>query len=1108
VPGPDIRLLGPLEVAVDGQVVDLGGPRQRAVLALLLVAHGEVVSVDRLIDDLWRGEPPPRATGALQAYVSNLRRALEPERAPRMPSSYLVSAPPGYAVRISDTAVDAWHFEQLLRAAADLAPDAAAPALEQALGLWRGPALAEFAAESWAAPEAARLGELRLIARERLVAARIGTGRPDALAGAVAEAELLVRELPLREEGWRLLALGQYLAGRQGEALGSLRRVRRLLSDELGVDPGPALRALEQDVLAQAVEVPAQPQHEHAAPAPVPPLPEPPPPVPSLPGSRPDTVFVGRAAQRAAVRAAAAATVPGTPGLVLVAGEAGGGKSALLAQVGAELRSTGWRVTVGRCPEDDSRPPAWAWTQVLRDLTDAGPAHADGEMAPLLHAERGADNSVVARFRLHTAVRDWLATFDDRPLAVLLDDVHRADFETRSLLTALVDQGVPQRALFVLAYRPEPDGALDDLLATLAGHDPVRLRLAGLADAEIAELVEAVTDRAPSAELVEALAERTEGNPFFLKESARLLRSEGELVARSKVPEGVADVLRRRLARLPEESVSILRLAAVIGRDVDVAVLSRAAEVDEDRVLDALETGLISGLLVEPGPGTVRFAHVVVRETLYAGVPQLRRVRWHARVADAIAELYPGELAALAHHTAQAATPATGLVAAQRCTAAAEAARAAFAFDTEADLYAEAQRCTELVPGHDPAEIVRIACRRVPALIRSAASVEAVAVRADAIARATRIGDPALVADALACGTVLGLRTNLRGYGEIDRETVELIGRTLEVPGLDDRRRCRLLITLVRETSQSKDPRCEPAFHQAVELARRIGDDELIGLALVAGSEVSSAELRPADRRQLTDDLAAVAARTNVPVFDLLVHTMEVSHCAMAADLDAAREHVAVVRSLARRFQLQQGTFLADILGAMVAHQSGDLDLADRLYLDAFGPQLRRGTVDAVGGYLLARATVRHTQGRLAEMRDELQAVYEQAIPAAGHLYVLALTEAGDLDRAREVLPQLPEVLPDFLQTIFHCCQALAVVACGETERAQLLYERLTPFAGIVAGSGSNGYVLGPVARVLGKLAVLLGRTDDARAHFARARAIAERCGSAPWLAQLAADVD
>ena len=803
-----VRLLGALEATVDGRPVDLGGPRQRAVFALLLVAGGEVVSVDRLIDDLWRGEPPPRATGALQAYVSNLRRALEPERAPRMPSSYLISAPPGYALRLDDApgaAVDARQFEQFVRAATEQSPETAVDTLEHALGLWRGEALAEFAEQSWAAPEAARLAELRVVARERLVDARIGSDGADGLSRAIAEAERLVQDRPLREEGWRLLALGQYLAGRQADSLATLRRARTTLADELGLDPGPALRALEQDVLTQSV-APARPIRTAVQTV-----------TRSAPVERTDTAFVGRAAERAAVHGFAASSVAGSPAIVLVAGEAGGGKSALLACLGADLRAAGWRVTLGRCPEDDNRPPAWAWTQVLRDL---GAPDTD-DLAPLLSADRSADTTVVGRFRLHSAVRDWLAGLPDRRLAVLFDDVHRADFETRSLLAALIDQGLPQQVVIVLAYRPESGAVLDDLLAGVAGRDPLRIRLAGLSGEEIAQLVEAVTDEAPSPALVDALARRTEGNPFFLKESARLLRSEGELVATSQVPAGVADVLRRRLARLPGDAVSVLRLAAVIGRDVDIAVLTRAAATGEDGVaeagvLDALETGLLSGLLVEPGPGTVRFAHVVVRETLYSGVPQLRRTRWHSRVAEAIAELYPGDLAALAHHAARAATPTTGLQAAARCLAAAEAARSRFAFDTEADLYAEAQRCTELVPGHDEAQVIELRCRRVPALIRSAASVEAVAVRAEAIALAARTGDPRLLADALASGTIVGLRTNLRAYGEIDHDVVALIEQVLSAPRLDDRRRCRVLITLVRETSQSKDPRCEPAFRQAL----------------------------------------------------------------------------------------------------------------------------------------------------------------------------------------------------------------------------------------------------------------------------------------------------
>src|SRR5262249_43523833 len=136
---------------------------------LLLMERGRVVSVDRMIDQLWRGEPPPRAIASLQAYVSNLRRILEPRRAPRAQALILVSVPPGYALGLPDEAVDAWRFESLLAAARSDAPgqpERARHDLEQALALWRGPAYAEFADEEWAAAEVARLTEQHLAARE------------------------------------------------------------------------------------------------------------------------------------------------------------------------------------------------------------------------------------------------------------------------------------------------------------------------------------------------------------------------------------------------------------------------------------------------------------------------------------------------------------------------------------------------------------------------------------------------------------------------------------------------------------------------------------------------------------------------------------------------------------------------------------------------------------------------------------------------------------------------------------------------------------------------------------------------------------------------------
>ena len=221
-----------------------------AVLARLLVAGGRAVPVTRLIDELWPGEPPAQALSTIQGYVSRLRRALEPGRAPREEAEVLVSAPPGYALRASPVQVDTWNFESAVKT--NGGPAEVWERLEAALALWRGPALAEFSDLPWAVSEAGRLEELRLIAIERRADAGLLLGHSGAL---VADLEAHASAHPLREEAWRLLALALYRNGRQGDALGALRRARLLLRDELGLDLGATLQRLEADMLAQAVHL-------------------------------------------------------------------------------------------------------------------------------------------------------------------------------------------------------------------------------------------------------------------------------------------------------------------------------------------------------------------------------------------------------------------------------------------------------------------------------------------------------------------------------------------------------------------------------------------------------------------------------------------------------------------------------------------------------------------------------------------------------------------------------------------------------------------------------------------------------------------------------------
>ncbi|WP_449657378.1 AfsR/SARP family transcriptional regulator [Streptomyces evansiae] len=253
----DLAVLGPLAAYdAEGTELRLGGPRQRAVLARLLVARRQVVPLPRLVADLWDGQAlPGDPEGAVRTFVAALRRVLEPGRRPRTAAKVLVTEGPGYALRAAVGDVDAWRFERAARA--EEGAPALVETLEGALALWRGPAYADVAGAPWARAEAARLEGLRLHVVERAAAALLARG---GAARAVPDLEEFVAAHPAREEGWRLLALALYRSGRQAEALSAVRRARRTLAVALGLEPGARLSRLEEDILRQAPHLDPAPE--------------------------------------------------------------------------------------------------------------------------------------------------------------------------------------------------------------------------------------------------------------------------------------------------------------------------------------------------------------------------------------------------------------------------------------------------------------------------------------------------------------------------------------------------------------------------------------------------------------------------------------------------------------------------------------------------------------------------------------------------------------------------------------------------------------------------------------------------------------------------------
>jgi DNA-binding SARP family transcriptional activator len=237
---PDFRILGPLEVVGDDGAIALGGQKQRALLGLLLVRVGEVVATDRLVDQLWGEHPPRTATTSLQNLVSQLRKLLGP--------STLVTRPPGYVLSIDADSLDLGRFERLVAAARSAEPADRAAKLREALALWRGPPLADLAFETFAQTEIRRLEDLRLDALEERIDADLELGEGP---GLVPELEALVERYPLRERLRGQLMLAFYRSGRQAEALEAYHEARRVLADEMGIDPSPGLQELYASILRQ-----------------------------------------------------------------------------------------------------------------------------------------------------------------------------------------------------------------------------------------------------------------------------------------------------------------------------------------------------------------------------------------------------------------------------------------------------------------------------------------------------------------------------------------------------------------------------------------------------------------------------------------------------------------------------------------------------------------------------------------------------------------------------------------------------------------------------------------------------------------------------------------
>ncbi|MGV9839040.1 BTAD domain-containing putative transcriptional regulator [Nocardia niigatensis] len=601
-----IGVLGPLHISIDEQRVPPGAPMQCAVLGRLVAAGGRVVPTERLIDDLWHGDPPAKAVAALQVYIHNLRRVFEPDRPRRAHSRVIVSESHGYALNLEPSQVDSWLFEQLLHGheAAMRDPAGRPEPLEQvrvldaALACWHGGAFESFPGMPWAAQEAARLQALRLTAAELRAQAALELNRP---AEVVLALRPILEEHPGREECARLLAVAQYRLGQSLDALATVRSSREFLTLEFGVDPGPGLRELETAILTHSVDTETVTPPAPARPAEPAPL--------RAPEPLPDS---GYAAQRAAVLAAADAASAGHVRLVWLSGEAGAGKTTLATALTTHLTDRGWATVFGRCPEVESAPPAWAWAEVLTGLDAADP-----------ETFTAADAFTLAR----RVVRSCRERSAGAPIAIVLEDVHGADTATLQVLRQVVNWLRDRPILIVATLRGTEAGpGVRDTAAALALFTADRLELDGLdmAGTRRAAAAAGLTDL--DDRTVELLRRRTGGNPLFVRELAKLVAAQGTT---DGLPDSVRDLIGRRIGQLPADVVDLLRHLSVWGEDSDIATLAASADLPADTVIDLVAAAESARLLRTDRAGRVTFDHALVRETVYYDLPTLRRTRMH-----------------------------------------------------------------------------------------------------------------------------------------------------------------------------------------------------------------------------------------------------------------------------------------------------------------------------------------------------------------------------------------------------------------------------------------------------------------------------------------------
>jgi DNA-binding SARP family transcriptional activator len=1090
---PSVRAFGLLRLVRPDAEVELRRRRERNVLATLLAAHGRPVPADRLVTEAWGDEAPPQALASLQVAVSRLRRMLEPERSPRAQPKVLLSSAAGYSLALPVEAVDVWQFDVLVdRAAGAATPAQRREAAEAAEALWQAPPYAGCDVDA-VVREAERLAERHVTVREIGAQALLDLDDP---AAAVAMIEPLLVEHPYRERLWATHALGLYRTARQSDALDSLRQLRLRLAEDLGIDPSVEIRELEARILAQdpdllAVQPTAGPVATAAGSSDA----------AGVAADRIRPALVGRGAVQGRLRELLDDVVARSQAqVVVISGEAGIGKSTLVDQLGTLASEA--EVLTGRA-HPDFAPALWPWLGVLRELWRRAPDPSDAPVVEPVLADlpQETDLGQGGVLRLFDAVARLIARAAGAgPLVIVLEDLHWADATSMRLLAHLAGQGLAAPVVLVVTLRTGEAAASAPLVATMADLSragAARLRLEGLDTGEVAELL--ADALGPHDERLDAVvAEVTAGNAFFVLQYAQLLQGRPDLqhlpIEELPVPEGVRDVLRQRLARLPDGARSLLATAAVAGR-LDPELLSALTGRPIDEVLDLLDLSLASGLLAETGDG-FEFAHALTREALASDLTAARRLRLHDLVSRALEARYgdvPDLLAEVAHH-ADLAAPLGPEAAARAATALAGAARVAQArraYDEALELW---ERAGARAAGPD-ADV-----RRIDALVgaghclmRLARAPEARVVVAEAVEVARAAGRWDQVADAVAILNRSGVWA-WREAGPRDERSERFV-RTLHesLAHVDEARQARVLVALQVEHYYGwEEAAGDEMGERAVALARASGDEDLLVEVLLAHVVATSGPGKATTRLARLEELRNHPLRGEIAAFTEFTYARALYECARVEEADAAAARCAAAAAQLRHTGVE-------VPLAWWFH-SRARDSEDPARIEQTRAALvalqREGTITGARIDVVYRLRMHPADGPLD---PELVTAARHASPALRALIAHEVLRRGDARTAVDLLGEpSPSGASDYSVLTERCLRVAVLAGAGETEGLEEAVARIAPYSGDVVMFGAVEH-LGAVDHFLALGAEALGDREAARRHCAAALELLARLGNRPW---------